>query len=67
MPGLEATVRDPHFQVCVAEALGGIGSPEGLLETDLDVAFCPVSGQVYYLVAGTPLPPLPAKSRKQTT
>jgi len=60
-PGSKATVRDPHFQVCIAEGLDGLGSPEGLLETDLEVAFCPVSGQVYYLVPGTPPPPFARK------
>jgi hypothetical protein len=38
-----------------------------LIETELEASSRPVSGQVYYLVSGTPLPPLAAKSRKQTT
>jgi hypothetical protein len=62
VPGLEATVRDPHFQVRIAEVPADLARPRGLLDTDLEVAFCPVSGKVYYLVPGTPLPPLPAKS-----
>jgi hypothetical protein len=56
MPGSEATVRDPHFQARVAEGLGGLSSPDGPLETDLEVASRPISGQAYHLVPGTPLP-----------
>jgi hypothetical protein len=55
------------FKCALQRLSADLGRPRGLLETDLEVAPRSVSGQVYYLVPCTPLPPLPVKSRKQTT